>query len=67
MDVDKLKLAAEATLLFHSGSPWDDAKKYRWQLFAETLLGIRPNMDASGRLYDATTRVLCDMQREALK
>lgn len=41
--------AAEATLLFHSLSPWDDAKRDRWA----TLTGGR----------DATTKGLCDFVR----
>lgn len=42
---------AEATLLFHSGSPWDARKKQRW-------------LELTGQ-DEATTRVLCDMQRAA--
>lgn len=44
--------ALEAVLLFHSSSPWDDAKRARWR----ELTGSE----------EATVRVLCDLARAAL-
>lgn len=48
----ELAEAAEATLLFHSGGTWDSEKRTRWLV----LTGEE----------DATTRILCDVQRRAL-
>ena len=44
--------ALEAVLLFHSGGPWDAAKRARW-------LEITGNTEA-------TTKILCDTVRGAL-
>lgn len=44
--------AAEATLLFHSGGDWDEAKGARWA----ALTGV----------HDATTKVLCDFVRHCM-
>ena len=43
----------EATLLFHSGPPWDEEKAKRWHELTGT--------------YESTTRNLCDFIRSALK
>ena len=45
--------ALEATLLFHSGPPWDEEKAKRWHELTGT--------------YESTTRNLCDFIRSALK
>lgn len=73
MNAEKLQLACEATLLFHSGSPWDDEKRSRWQQLGVKLLGepkFRDYHYARGSMtpttFEATTRVLCDMVRSAL-
>ncbi len=58
---EKMEAALEAVVLFHSGSPWDDAKRARWDTLAEALLGFA----AGGGHWEATTRVLCDMVRAA--
>ena len=44
--------ALEAVLLFHSASPWDEAKKTAWWNCTQS--------------NEATTRVLCDTVRLAL-
>lgn len=49
---DKLEDALEAVLLFHSGSPWTEAKKTQWWNLTQST--------------DATTRTLCDTVRLAL-
>lgn len=70
----KCRLACEAVLLFHSGSPWDDEKQSKWRQIACEILGeprfhdyhyARNSMVPTS--FEATTRVLCDMVREALK
>lgn len=60
--MNKKDAALEAVLLFHSGSPWDDTKRLRWLELAHLVL-----KDVYYLNYEATTRVLCDMVREALK
>jgi len=45
-------LALEATLLFHSGQPWDKAKSSRWTQLTKS--------------YEATTKALCDHIRKVL-
>lgn len=50
---DCYRAALELPLLFHGGGPWDDAKRLRWV----ELTGNR----------EATTKVLCDAIREALR
>jgi len=63
-----MELALEAVLLFHSGSPWDDDKRIRWQITAKILLGPCTLLSSHGLPVDqweATTRVLCDMVRAA--
>ncbi len=47
-----LRAACEATLLFYSGRPWGPEDQQRW----EALTGRK----------EVTTKVLCDVQREAL-
>ena len=46
------QFALEATLLFHSGQPWDKEKSSKW--FQIT------------KAYEATTKVLCDHIRKVL-
>lgn len=75
MNADKMEKALEAVLLFHSGSQWTDDKQLRWQKWSEELLG--PPVYTDGHWarqfgsrpdhWEVTTRVLCDMVREALK
>lgn len=50
---DRYRAALELPLLFHGGGVWDDAKRLRWA----DLTGNR----------EATTKVLCDAIREALR
>lgn len=45
--------AAKATLLFHSGGPWSNARRDEW-------------LELTGR-EEATTRNLCDFVREQLE
>ena len=54
--IDRLKLASEATLLFHSAT-WTPDQVVRWNEITEIMLGKRS---------EATTRVLCDLHRNAL-
>jgi hypothetical protein len=49
----RLRDAAEATLLFHQASRWDDECAARWR----ELTGVR----------EATTRALCDFVRRCLR
>ena len=65
--------ACNAVLLFHSGSPWDDAKQAEWQRLGALLLGEPKFHDyhyARGSMtptsFEATTRVLCDMVRAVI-
>jgi hypothetical protein len=66
---EKMDLALEAVLLFHSGSPWDDKKRMRWAFLTSSILGPCKQLSAygtpTGRGWDATTKVLCDMVRAA--
>lgn len=57
-----LLLAARATLLFHSAAHWTDSERGEWNQIAYALLG----RTAQERVYEATTRMLCDMQRAAI-
>jgi hypothetical protein len=52
MPVDP-RAALEAVLLFHSGGPWTHERRTRWQF----LTGYA----------EATTKILCDVVREALR
>lgn len=61
---EKMELALEAVLLFHSGSPWDEEKSMRWQFLAVSVLGP-PEFGLLVNRWEATTRVLCDMVRAA--
>lgn len=70
----KMEQALEAVLLFHSGNPWDFEKQQKWQQLGHSLLGEPKFHDyhyARGSMkptsFEATTRVLCDMVRCALK
>lgn len=54
----KLEAACRAALLFHAGSPWDEAKAAEWSALVFPLLGPREP--------DATTKTLCDALRAAL-
>lgn len=47
-----LRSALELPLLFHGGSPWDDAKRARWKAITGS--------------DEATTRVMCDHIRKVL-
>ena len=49
---ERLREALRLTLLFHSGSPWDDSKRLAWL----KITGVE----------EATTKVLCDTIRAAL-
>lgn len=62
--------ALQLVLLFHSGGPWDDAKRETWQNNTLDILG-RPQSSTDGRWSDttgweATTKVLCDCVRKVL-
>lgn len=59
----KTRLALEAVLLFHSGSPWDDAKKLKWRVITDEMLGEAHDPKHG---HDATTKVLCDVVRASL-
>lgn len=70
MKPDKRDLALEAVLLFHSGSPWTFEKHQRWQALGWEILGqgrfqneCHPGLGSTS--FEATTRILCDMVREA--
>lgn len=56
--IAKLENACKLTLMFHDGSEWTYDKRNEWTLRATDELG-------HGRC-DATTKVLCDVIREAL-
>lgn len=62
--------ALEAVLLFHSASPWDATKRQKWDAICAELL---PQSFNDYGLYDrthgfdATTKMLCDVVRVALK
>lgn len=47
------QFALEATLLFHSGQPWDKEKSSKWFQLTKS--------------YEATTKVLCDHIRKVLR
>ena len=67
---DKTSLALEAVLLFHSGSPWDRAKRLRWDHICGELVPAKFNdygLYDRTHSYDATTRMLCDLVRVALE
>lgn len=53
MGLTPQEAALEAVLLFHDASPWDVTKRYAWY--------------ALTRSTEATTKVLCDTVRKALK
>jgi len=55
----RLEAACKATVLFHSGGPWSNAKASAWVRIAALLL--------DDPFADATTKTLCDMQRKALE
>jgi hypothetical protein len=52
--IERLEKAAQATLLFHSGSPWTEEKQERWLKLTQ-----RPEPGV-------TTKALCDFIRAAL-
>lgn len=52
-EMEKVCDALEATLLFHSGPPWDEEKAKRW-------------LELTGT-HESTTRNLCDFIRSVLK
>lgn len=63
-------LALEAVLVFHSGSPWDSAKRQRWDEICGELLPKGLNdygLYDRTHGFDATTKTLCDVVRSALK
>lgn len=63
------RLALEAVLIFHSGSPWDMDKQLRWNTITTQVLGHCTNRSAYGLSVDhweATTRTLCRMVRKSL-
>lgn len=71
-EIEKLRLAAKACLLFHSSSPWDFEKRQEWNQIAFALLP-EPKYGEHNYLvnglevhYDGTTRTLCDIMRAAL-
>lgn len=51
-DVDMLRKALQAVLIFHSGGPWTFERQWDWKAIS------------AGR--ECTTKVLCDIVREAL-
>jgi hypothetical protein len=60
MNTEKLIAACNATLLFHGSTlGWDHTSRMEWRLIVDQLLG-------EAHHGDATTRVLCDLQRAAL-
>lgn len=62
-------LTLEAVLLFHSCSPWDEAKRRRWKEICDIVLGPCSDQSAYGRPvadWEATTRILCNLARKAL-
>ena len=76
---ERLVTACELVLLFHSGSPWDDAKRYHWAEKLSSLLGpairrdprvVNANADGtwdgSPVTNEATTKNLCNAVRAAL-
>lgn len=52
LEQERTHNALEAVLLFHSASPWDQAKRTQWWNLTQS--------------EEATTRVLCDVVRLAL-
>lgn len=52
-DIQKLREAVEAVLMFHSAGPWDTQKLNRW--------------DGLTKHAEATTKGLCDYLRECLE
>jgi hypothetical protein len=69
MNTEKAKRALQAVLLFHSAGPWDGAKRLEWQNICAEVLGSNnlPGRVIGRSSWDATTRVLCDLVREALE
>jgi len=68
MAEDFTPLALEAVLLFHSGSPWDDAKRLRWQTIC-SLVHLPSETGGFGGYapgWSATTKILCDIVRKAI-
>jgi hypothetical protein len=56
----KLRRACRATLLFHGSSlGWDASARNEWREIVTLILGKEHH-------GDATTKVLCDIQRAAL-
>lgn len=75
----RLVTACELVLLFHSGSPWDDAKRYHWAEKLTFLLGpaerrdprvVNANgdgtWDGARPSNEATTKNLCNAVRAVL-
>lgn len=68
MSERRLRLVAEATLIFHSGD-FPPEKKLRWSNIAAEILGVPRDVDVGAYAsagWECTTRVLCDMARKVL-
>jgi len=68
MQEDFTPLALEAVLLFHSDSPWDDAKRLRWANIC-SLVHLPVEQSSHGRYvygWSATTKTLCNIVRKAI-
>lgn len=57
--LEALQAACKLTLLFHSCSPWDREKAWKWLNYQKVIAGLEP-------MVEATTKVLCDAVRAAL-
>jgi hypothetical protein len=60
-DNDHLKAACELTLIFH-GNVWDDDTRREWAENLTTIYAPEPVPS-----MEATTKVLCDAHRHALR
>ena len=62
---DAMHAFVKLTLLFHSGSPWDDRKRDEWINLQMILLRL-PSAHRPYRRYatsEVTTKVMCDLGR----
>lgn len=59
----RMKIALENVLIFYTAGPWAFEAELTWQNNCIQLLGTPPHLTG----FDASTKVLCDCVRAALK